>query len=195
MLALPLSDPVWHYEFAQAFTFFFTLYWHRICTCWPSPTVWNLLEGRDRFLSTNADSLYGAQSTFNNHLSVKEYIKSFIFSKIVQSDWDPDRSEVLTILLMTLLFWKDQNLYKSTIWIYLPVMHMDNFQWPGDSFYLFQIHYTIIVNIISACIAVVGLFLLLLEFSLFQLSSTVSIWPHVSTMFLWEFHHKFRTTY
>ena len=39
--------------------------------------------------------------------------------KKVQSYWYSEKSEVLTVLLMTLPFWKNQNLYKSSIWTYL----------------------------------------------------------------------------
>lgn len=46
--------------------------------------------------------------------------------------------------------------------------------------------YTIILNILSACILVLGLLLLLPEFLIYGLSSK-RIWPHVSTIFYENF--------
>lgn len=54
--------------------------------------------------------------------------------------------------------------------------------------YLFQVYCTIAMNIISACISVVGLLLLLFEFFIFHLHSNTTVWSHVSTSFLWDFH-------
>uniref|UniRef100_A0A7N5J816 Membrane spanning 4-domains A13 n=1 Tax=Ailuropoda melanoleuca TaxID=9646 RepID=A0A7N5J816_AILME len=45
----------------------------------------------------------------------------------------------------------------------------------------FLLSYTIIVNILSACIAVLGLLLLSLEFIIYTLSTRAPIWPEVST--------------
>ncbi|XP_034501028.1 membrane-spanning 4-domains subfamily A member 15 [Ailuropoda melanoleuca] len=44
----------------------------------------------------------------------------------------------------------------------------------------FLLSYTIIVNILSACIAVLGLLLLSLEFIIYTLSTRAPIWPECS---------------
>uniref|UniRef100_A0A2I3S838 Uncharacterized protein n=1 Tax=Pan troglodytes TaxID=9598 RepID=A0A2I3S838_PANTR len=48
----------------------------------------------------------------------------------------------------------------------------------------FLVSYTLVANIVSACISVIGLLLLSVEFIIYSKSSKNSLWPHVCTRFL-----------
>ncbi|XP_058161368.1 membrane-spanning 4-domains subfamily A member 12-like isoform X2 [Dasypus novemcinctus] len=97
--------------------------------------------------------------------------------------------------------------YLGLIWIYLLLTQLIAFQkgyipitimtaypfWSAIFFVLSGIHavllekkrsrslvtYTIVMNIMSACVAVIGILLLLLEFLIFYVSAEEPIWPQV----------------
>uniref|UniRef100_A0A667HYL3 Membrane spanning 4-domains A13 n=1 Tax=Lynx canadensis TaxID=61383 RepID=A0A667HYL3_LYNCA len=59
----------------------------------------------------------------------------------------------------------------------------------------FLMSYTIAVNIVSACAAVIGLLILSFEFIIYSLTTQAPIWPEVNTRFLREFRHRFKVTF